>query len=58
VLLMKKPSEMIDPSKAFKNNPKLPCSVELSYRGVSPMYGGDAVNGDGSPRDDNLKSGL
>src|SRR5690348_7570397 len=29
------PNEMAEPSKAFKNNPQLPCKIELDYEGVS-----------------------
>ena len=58
VLVLKNPHEMINPSKAFKNNKKLPCKVELSYRSVSPMYGGEPVLADGSPWLDNPNTGL
>lgn len=58
VLLLKNPGEMINPSKAFKNNPKLPCTVELNYLGVSPMYGGEPVNADGSPLENNPNAGF
>ena len=40
---------MADPSKAFRDNPTLPCKVELDYTGVSPMYGGETVRADGKP---------
>ena len=39
---------MADPSKAFRDNPQLPCKVELDYEGVSPMFGGETVKEDGS----------
>ncbi len=45
---LERPLEMANPSKAFKSNPILPCSVELDYRGVAPMYGGRPVLADGS----------
>lgn len=48
VLLLERPAEMADPKTAFRNNPKLPCTVELDYEGVSPMFGGEAVREDGS----------
>ncbi len=47
VLLLDKPLEMADPAQAFKNNPTLPCTVELDYEGVSPMFGGETVRADG-----------
>lgn len=58
VLLLNNPHEMIDPGKAFKSNPKLPCTVELSYRGVSPMYGGEPTLADGTLWRDNPNNGL
>lgn len=58
VLVLKHPGDMIDPGRAFKTNPKLPCSVDIRYRGVSPMYGGEPVHGDGSPWRDNPNTGL
>ncbi len=41
------PNDMADPGSAFKNNPSLPCKVELDYEGVSPMFGGETVREDG-----------
>jgi hypothetical protein len=58
VLLLKNPGEMIDPGRAFKNNPKLPCTVDIHYHGVSPMYGGEPVHADGSPWLENPNTGL
>lgn len=48
-VLLDKPEAMSDPSQAFKTNPVLPCTVSLDYEGVSPMFGGETVNADGSP---------
>jgi len=48
-VLLERPHEMADPSKAFRENPVLPCTVELDYEGVSPMFGGETVKEDGSP---------
>jgi hypothetical protein len=42
---------MADPKKAWRENPSLPCTVELDYEGVSPMYGGETLKADGSPLD-------
>ena len=47
-VLLERPHEMADPSKAFRENPVLPCTVELDYEGVSPMWGGETVKEDGS----------
>jgi hypothetical protein len=48
VLLLERPGEMAHPSKAFRDNPQLHCTVELDYEGVSPMFGGETVKADGS----------
>lgn len=45
------PLQMSEPSKAFRENPVLPCQVELDYEGVSPMFGGETVKEDGSALD-------
>src|SRR2546423_1474840 len=42
------PLQMADPGKAFRENPMAPCTVELTYRGLSPMAGGEPVNDDGT----------
>ena len=47
VLLLANPNDMAEPSKAFRNNPLVPCSVMLDYEGVSPMFGGETVHEDG-----------
>ena len=51
VLLLANPHEMADPKAAWRSNPSLPCTVEIDYTGLSPMYGGEAVNADGSKLD-------
>ncbi|MBL9009690.1 MAG: hypothetical protein JNL56_00790 [Alphaproteobacteria bacterium] len=48
-LLLARPFEMADPRRAYRENPSVPCSVDLVYEGVSPMYGGETVMADGSP---------
>jgi hypothetical protein len=47
-LLLERPHEMADPRAAYKSNPQVPCTVDLAYEGVSPMYGGETVKADGS----------
>lgn len=49
VCLLDRPFEMAEPSSAFRNNPQVPCKIELDYEGVSPMYGGETVREDGQP---------
>ena len=48
-LVLARPFEMAEPSKAFRENPQVDCRVELDYEGVSPMYGGETVRDDGKP---------
>jgi len=48
VCLMKNPHQMADPKKAFSENPMVDCQVEIDYSSVSPMFGGEPVNEDGS----------
>lgn len=49
LVLLENPLEMADPRRAFKENPWCECNVELAYAGISPMFGGQLVNDDGSP---------
>jgi len=49
VVVLDRPAEMADPAQAFKNNPVVPCTVELDFEGAAPMFGGETVNADGSP---------
>lgn len=51
VLLMDQPHDMADPKMAFTNNPREKVKMVLNYRGVSPMYGGEMVNLDGTKRE-------
>lgn len=48
-LVMTDPLQMADPKVAFSSNPRLPCTVSLTYKGQSPMYGGETVHEDGTP---------
>jgi hypothetical protein len=49
LVLLDEPEQMADPRKAFKSNPWVECSLDLTYRGLSPMYGGEPVDDDGRP---------
>ncbi len=51
VVVLAQPFDMSDPARAFKENPVVPCEVELDYEGVSPMFGGETVKEDGSALD-------
>ena len=48
LLVLERPHEMARPKDAFRNNPRVPCRIDLTYTGVSPMYGGEAVRTDGT----------
>ena len=48
ICLLDRPLEMADPRRAFTENPWTPCAVELEYRGLSPMLGGERTNDDGT----------
>lgn len=41
VCVLKNPLEMAEPQAAFKNNPHLPCELELDYYGTAPGWGGE-----------------
>ena len=47
VCLLDEPGDMANPRQAFRDNPFVSASVELDYRGVSPMYGGKPQYADG-----------
>ena len=58
VCMLDDPLEMADPGKAFRENPYEPCTVRLTYRGLSPMAGGEPVNDDGTPIEENAEKGF
>jgi len=49
VVLLEDPLEMADPRAAFSSNPHVACSVDLAYRGVAPMFGGEPEEPTESP---------
>ncbi len=49
VCILDEPKQMADPRKAFTENPWEECEVEWTHHGISPMYGGEPVNDDGTP---------
>lgn len=44
VCLLERPWEMADPRRAFAENPMVPCSVDITWEGVSPVHGGRPVD--------------
>lgn len=47
--VLENPQDMADPANAFKTNPIVEAELDLDFEGVSPMFGGEPVNLDGSP---------
>jgi hypothetical protein len=58
VALLDEPLQMANPKKAFTENPWVDCAVEITFTGVSPMYGGEPVNDDGSQITENAEQGF
>lgn len=51
--ILRNPADMADPKAAFASNPIVPCTVSIEYEGVSPMYGGEALDENGNPIQEN-----
>jgi hypothetical protein len=49
---------MADPRTAFTENPWVDAHVDLMHRAISPMYGGEPVNDDGSPLREDHSGGF
>jgi hypothetical protein len=58
VALLDDPLVMVDPRTAFRESPWVDAVVELGYRGVSPAWGGEPVNDDGTPIAENAEQGF
>ncbi|MFM7225353.1 MAG: hypothetical protein ACKOBG_06720 [Actinomycetota bacterium] len=56
--LLEDPLVMANPRQAFTESPWVEAHVELVHRGVSPMYGGEPVNDDGSPLSEDHSGGF
>lgn len=52
VVLLDDPLQMADPRTAFTSNPWAPCEADLTFRGTSPVHGGEPRAEDGSPLPD------
>jgi len=48
-IILEDPLVLADPRRAFTESPWSTVRAELAFRGVSPMYGGEPVQDDGSP---------
>ncbi len=49
VVMLTEPLQMAHPRRAFTENPWVDAHVDLTHSGVSPMYGGEPVNDEGTP---------
>jgi len=58
VVLLDEPLQMAHPRRAFTENPWVDAVAELGYRGLAPMFGGEPVNDDGSPLDQDHSGGF
>jgi len=56
--MLAEPLQMANPRKAFTENPWVEARVDLTHRGISPMYGGEPVNDDGSPLEQDHSGGF
>ena len=55
--LLANPKDMMDPGRAFKENPIEKARIEIDFEGVS-MFGGEPVNEDGSPIEESAEKAL
>ncbi len=58
ICILDEPLQMANPREAFTNNPWEECEVDWMHTGVSPMYGGEPVNDDGSPLSQDHSGGF
>ncbi|MGQ0823583.1 MAG: DUF7064 domain-containing protein [Actinomycetota bacterium] len=58
VALLDDPLVMVNPRQAFTASPYATAHVDLVHRGVSPMYGGEPVNDDGSSLTEDYSGGF
>jgi hypothetical protein len=58
VALLDDPLLMADPRKAFTESPYAEAHVDLTHTAVSPMYGGEPVNDDGSALSEDYSGGF
>ena len=47
--LLDDPQQMEDPKQAFAKNPRVKVSASLTFTGMTPVYGGEAVDDNGNP---------
>ena len=55
MVVLDDPLEMVDPGRAFRENPVVKASVRLSYSRVSPMFGGEREGAEERPGEEFAK---
>jgi hypothetical protein len=50
VLLLTEPRDMLDPRQAFADNPRVPCTIDLTHHAVGRMWGGEPEYAEGEER--------
>jgi hypothetical protein len=45
--VLERPWEMLEPSKAFRSNPVVPCRMEMEHTTITQCHGGEVVREDG-----------
>ena len=50
ILLLGEPRDMVDPRRAFADNPRVPCTIDLTHRAVGRAWGGEPEWEDGDER--------
>ncbi len=53
ICLLANPQDMENPKKAFADNPLLPCTIRIEFTGASPVFGGEALDENGEPVEEN-----
>lgn len=44
VVVMASPDELLDPSRAFRENPRIDCEMDWQHRAISPVHGGEPTS--------------
>jgi hypothetical protein len=52
VLLLTEPRVMVDPRQAFADNPRVPCTIDLTHRAAGRVFGGEPEWDDDEERPD------
>ena len=58
ICVLENPKEMADPRRAFRENPIVPCQMEIVHGAVTPVCGGEIVREDGTPLPQDPEKGF